>query len=472
MLKKNNLFFKKLESFKKNTALILENNKFITYKELLLGTNKISKLIEKEKKLIFLLGRNDLETITAYISFINKGHTVAFLDFRINKIFLKRLVKLYKPNYIFSEKKKLITINLYSPILNFKSYVLYKRKVGIKNILNKDLMLLMSTSGSTGSPKFVRQSYLNINSNTRKIIQSLNIKNKDITITSLPISYVYGLSVINTHLQVGATIVLTNYSMVEKKFWDLIENHKVNNLSGVPYNYSIIEKISKKGLPSSLKYTTQAGGKMNHILLKKIINIYKKNKIELIQMYGAAEATSRMSYLKWKFAEKKIGSIGKSIPGGSFYLIDKNDKKINRKTKKINRKGELIYHGKNVCMGYAENLKDLSLGDLNKGILKTGDIAYEDSEGFFYIEGRKNRYVKIYGIRVNLSELETILSKKGIDVIMREGKENKINLYFKDSNKIERGIKYISNITSINSNVFVSKILSKKNLTNNLKYKL
>ena len=472
MLKKNNLFFKKLESFKNNTALILENNKFITYKELLLGTNKISKLIEKEKKLIFLLGRNDLETITAYISFINKGHTVAFLDFRINKIFLKRLVKLYKPNYIFSEKKKLITINLYSPILNFKSYVLYKRKVGIKNILNKDLMLLMSTSGSTGSPKFVRQSYLNINSNTRKIIQYLNIKSKDITITSLPISYVYGLSVINTHLQVGATIVLTNYSMVEKKFWDLIENHKVNNLSGVPYNYSIIEKISKKGLPSSLKYTTQAGGKMNHILLKKIINIYKKNKIELIQMYGAAEATSRMSYLKWKFAEKKIGSIGKSIPGGSFYLIDKNGKKINRKTRKINRKGELIYHGKNVCMGYAENLKDLSLADLNKGVLKTGDIAYEDSEGFFYIEGRKNRYVKIYGIRVNLSELETILSKKGIDVIMREGKENKINLYFKDSNKIERGIKYISNITSINLNVFVSKILSKKNLTNNLKYKL
>ena len=98
MLKKNNLFFQKLESFKKNTALILENNKSITYKELLLGTNKISKLIEKEKKLVFLLGRNDLETITAYISFINKGHTVTFLDFRINKIFLKRLVKLYKKN--------------------------------------------------------------------------------------------------------------------------------------------------------------------------------------------------------------------------------------------------------------------------------------------------------------------------------------------------------------------------------------
>jgi len=323
----------------------------------------------------------------------------------------------------------------------------------------------MSTSGSTGSPKFVKQSYQNVISNIKSIIRYLNIKKEDITITSLPISYVYGLSVINTHLFAGATIVLTNKSMVEKKFWDLIDKYKVNNFSGVPYNYSIVEKISKKGLPKSLKYTTQAGGKMNNILIKKIINIYKKNKIKLIQMYGAAEATSRMSYLKWRYSFKKIGSIGKPIPGGSFYMIDK-------KGKKNNKKGELVYQGKNVCMGYAESSKDLTLPDLNKGTLKTGDIAYKDKEGFYYIEGRNNRYVKIFGIRLNLSELETILLKKGIDVIMREGEENKINTYFKNSNQVIEGIKYISKITSLNLNVFVGKILTKKNLTNNFKYKI
>ena len=465
MSKKNNLFFNNLEKFKNNTALILENNKFITYNELLLSTKKISKKTEKEKKLIFLLGQNDLETITAYISFINSGHTVAFLDSKINKMLLKRLVSLYKPSYIFCANEKNKKIHLYNSILDFKSYVLYKRKKNVEYILHKDLMLLMSTSGTTGSPKFVRQSYLNVNSNTKKIINYLNIKSKDTTITSLPISYVYGLSVINTHLQVGATVVVTNCSMVEKKFWELIKDYKVNNFSGVPYNYSIIEKISRKGLASSLKYTTQAGGKMNQVLLRKIINIYKKNKIKLIQMYGAAEATSRMSYLKWKYIEKKIGSIGKPIPGGSFHLID-------NKGKKTNKKGELVYQGKNVSMGYAEKLKDLSLPDSNKGILNTGDIAYVDSEGFYYIEGRKNRYVKVYGIRVNLSELESILSRIGIDAIMREGEENKINIYFKNPLKIKEGIKYISKITSINLNVFVCRILSKKNLTNSLKYKI
>ena len=288
-----------------------------------MSSKRISSKLDQQKKLIFLLGENNLETIAAYIAFINKGHTVAFLDFKINKIFFRRLVLLYKPSYIFCGKNQSVNLNLYNSILKFKTFILYKKKKNAKNILNKDLMLLMSTSGTTGSPKFVKQSYLNVITNTKSIIKYLNIKNKDVTITSLPISYVYGLSVINTHLFAGASIVLTNSSMVEKKFWNLINDFNVNNFSGVPYNYSIVEKISKKGLPSSLKYTTQAGGKMNNILIKKIINIYKKYKIKLIQMYGAAEATSRMSYLKWKYVDKKIGSIGKPIPGGHFYLIDK-----------------------------------------------------------------------------------------------------------------------------------------------------
>ena len=468
MLKKNNLFFRKLSSFKKNTALILENNKFITYSELLLDTKKVLKKLSNKKKLVFLLGKNNLETIIGYMSFVNKGYAVVLLDYKINNIFLKNLVSIYKPSYIFCEKVKVVNKNIYKSILKFKTYILYERKVIIEIIINKDLMLLMSTSGTTGSPKFVKQSYSNIISNTQEIIKYLDIKSEDITITSLPISYVYGLSVINSHLLAGSTIVLTNTSMVEKKFWDLLNTFKVNSFSGVPYNYSIVEKIFKKNIPNSLKYTTQAGGRINDVLLKNLIKIYKKNKIKLIQMYGAAEATSRMSYLNWRSIDKKLGSIGKPIRGGKFYLIDNKNKKIIQS----NKKGELVYQGKNVCMGYAQKLNDLSLPDSKKGILKTGDMAYRDNDGFYYIVGRKNRYTKIYGIRLDISELELILLKKGMDVIMKEGKENKINIYFKNSHNIKDGIKYISKITSIHPNVFVSKDLSKKNLTNNIKYNI
>ena len=467
MSKKINFFLNKFNKFKKNKALIFENGKYFTYNSLILNSKKISKFLPTQKKLIFLLGQNNLETIAGYISFIDKGHTVALLDHKINNFFLKKLISLYKPSYIFCEKTK-HKKNTLTPIFIFKSYVLFRNKQNPKYVLHEDLMLLMSTSGSTGSPKLVKQSYLNVASNTDNIIRYLNIKSKDTTITSLPISYVYGLSVVNTHLLKGAKIVLTNKSMVEKKFWELIKNFKVNNFSGVPYNYSIVEKIFKKGVPPSIKYTTQAGGKMNHPLIKNIIQIYKKHKIKFLQMYGAAEATSRMSYLDWKYADNKIGSIGKPIPGGNFYLVDNKEEKI----KKSFKNGELVYQGKKVFIGYAKNIKDLSKPGISQGFLKTGDIAYKDKNGFYFIVGRKNRYCKIYGVRVNLPELESLLFERGVDSIMKEGNENQIFVYTKNVLKTKKKLKYISELTSINLNVFIIKKYSKKNLTNNLKYKL
>ncbi len=467
MSKKVNFFSNRFNKFKKNKALILENGKFFTYKSLILNSKKFFKLLPSKKKLIFLLGQNNFETIAGYISFIDKGHAVALLDYKINNFFLNKLISIYKPSYIFCEKDKLKN-DTFSSILQFKSYTLFYNKTNPSYAVHKDLMLLMSTSGSTGSPKLVKLSYLNIASNTDNIIKYLKVKSKDITITSLPISYVYGLSVINTHLHKGAKIILTNKSMVEKNFWELIKKFKANNFAGVPYNYSIVEKIFKRGTPPSIKYTTQAGGKMNHLLIKNIIQIYKKYKIKFFQMYGAAEATSRMSYLDWKFADKKIGSIGKPIPGGNFYLIDNKEKKI----KKNFKKGELIYQGKNVFMGYAKDINDLSTTEKNQGFLKTGDIAYKDKNGFYFIIGRKNRYCKIYGVRINLSDLELLLFERGVDSIMKEGTENQILVYTKNTLKTKKKLKYISELTSINLNVFKIKNFSKKNLTNNLKYKI
>jgi acyl-coenzyme A synthetase/AMP-(fatty) acid ligase len=221
-------------------------------------------------------------------------------------------------------------------------------------------------------------------------------------------------------------------------------------------------------VPKSIKYTTQAGGKMNNILIKNLLTIYKKHNIKLIQMYGATEATSRMSYLNYKFAQKKIGSIGQAIPGGKFEIRNKDGKIINT----VRKKGELIYRGKNVFMGYATCISDLALSDINKGILYTGDIAYKDKDDFYYIIGRKDRYVKIYGIRVNLSELENILYKKGIDANMKELKDNKIEVYFKKLNNIDNIISYLCKKTNLKKNVFITKKLTKKNFNKNLKIKI
>ena len=351
MSRKINFFTERFKKFKKNKALILENGRSVTYKNIITNSLKISRNLDTHKRLVFLLGQNNFETIIGYISFVNQGFAVALLDHRINDIFLKRLVSKYNPKYIFCKKGKLK--RAFSNILNFKSYVLMKNTKKIDYNIDKDLMLLMSTSGSTGSPKLVKQSYQNISINCQSIIKYLKIKSRDITITTLPISYVYGLSVVNTHLLSGAQIVLTNRSMVENNFWKLIKKFKVNNFSGVPYNYSIIEKILKSKVPPSIKYSTQAGGKMNHVLIKNIIEVYKKNKIKFFQMYGAAEATSRMSYLDWKYADKKIGSIGKAIPGGRFFLRNEKGQKIKRSF----LKGELVYQGKMFLWGMQKILR-------------------------------------------------------------------------------------------------------------------
>ena len=207
---------------------------------------------------------------------------------------------------------------------------------------------------------------------------------------------------------------------------------------------------------------------MDNNLIKKILKIYKLKKIKFIQMYGSSEATSRMSYLKPEYAIKKLGSIGKPITGGKFYLIDKKGNKIFQKYKK----GELIYKGKNVFMGYAKNLKDLSLPDKSNGLLETGDLAYVDNDGFYFLIGRKDRYVKIFGIRINLSEMENILFKKGIFTIMKKSQENKIQIFFKNLSKAKEGIKYLSKVTSISQNVFLIKKITDKNLTKNLKYRI
>ena len=464
----NNIFLKKLNKFKNRKAIILENGETFTYNQLDREAKLISKKLPLKKKLIFLLGENNIETIIGYIAFTRQGFSVAILDFKINNIFFTNLIKLYNPSFIFCSRDKQKNLKNFKEILKFKTFVLNQNLKEKEYKINKDLMLLMSTSGTTGSPKLVRQSYENIASNTKNISKYLKIKKEDVTITSLPFSYVYGLSVINSHLYSGSTIVLTNRSIIEKEFWNMVKQFNVNNFSGVPYSYSIIERIGKKSLSHKIRYSTQAGGKMNYELINRIINIYKDKKIKFIQMYGSAEATSRMSYLSWRDAKKKIGSIGKPIPGGKFTLKDSRGKTL----KKINKKGELVYEGKNVCLGYSKNINDLNLPDMNNGILYTGDLAYKDNEGFYYIVGRKNRYTKIFGIRVDLAELEALFLKKGFDVVLKEGKENKIEVYNNNSDKIKKAFKNVAQLTGITPNVFQSKKVLKKHLTRNFKYKV
>jgi acyl-coenzyme A synthetase/AMP-(fatty) acid ligase len=322
-----------------------------------------------------------------------------------------------------------------------------------------DLALMLSTSGSTGSKKFVRLSYENINDNTKNIVRYLNIKENHRTVTTMPPHYTYGLSIINTHLYMGASIFVTNTKVVEKNFWKFFKEQKITSFGGVPHFYEIIKKLNFNKMHfTNLKYFTQAGGKLRKDLIEYFLTYSEKNKKEFVVMYGQTEATARMTYLPYKMLKKKIGSVGKPIAGGKIHLLSDNSKN--------DKKGEIIYEGKNVSLGYAKSFKDLIKGDQNKGILKTGDLAAKDSDGYLYITGRKARDIKLFGHRVSLDEVERILFKKGYNCRCC-GFDNKVTIFHTDSSYNGEILKYISKQTNIYLDCFTLKHIKEFPLNEN-----
>jgi acyl-coenzyme A synthetase/AMP-(fatty) acid ligase len=230
---------------------------------------------------------------------------------------------------------------------------------------------------------------------------------EDRAITTLPMNYTYGLSIINSHLYVGASIVLTDASVVDKQFWQLFEEYRPTSLNGVPYTYQLLKRLLKPHDLSHLRYMTQAGGRLGSLLQEYFAKLTQEHNVDLYVMYGHTEATARMAYLDPSRVLDKLDSIGQAIPGGRFELVDDQGRVITSP----HTLGELVYYGPNVSMGYAVTLEDLSLADQWQGRLSTGDLAMIDEEEFYFIQGRKNRYVKVYGVRVNLDDIEKELVK-------------------------------------------------------------
>jgi len=406
------MIFDNLYKFEKNIAIYSDKNNILKYSDLISYADNYSKKF-KERSLAFLISSNTFESIILYIALIRSKCVILIIDDNVNLINFEELFKKYQPNYILCPKnflKNQRKINL-SSIDFFRQYNILENKKKIKHIVNENLMLLLPTSGSLGSPKYVKLSYNNIFENTISISNYLNFDDSHRTITTMPMSYSYGMSIINTHLFNGGSLVLNNKTFFDIKFWKDYLKFKVNNINGVPYHYEILNKLKfSKLFNKNLKYITQAGGALNENLAKRIINLCLEQDTIFYTMYGQTEASPRMSYMKVNNNLNKIGSIGKAIPGGKLWL-EKNGKIV----KKINTIGELYYKGKNVFMGYSENYKELDKNDEIYGILKTGDTARFDSDNFFYIEGREKRIFKQYGERISLDFIENKLSSHGYE---------------------------------------------------------
>lgn len=402
-------YFNHLDAYAERVALIDEAGRRWTYADFLAQADQLAVKVGR-RCLVFIICANQMEPVAAYVGFLRAGIVPVLLSRTLDPDLLQSLMESYHPAFVFFLEGGLGGQYKDGEIFRLGDYVLAATGLEQDYGLAEDLALLLTTSGSTGSPKLVRQSYRNIQSNTDSIIEYLGIRAEDRAISTLPLYYTYGLSILNTHLAAEASLVLTESSVVDRKFWRLVAEEQVSTFGGVPYIYQVLKKLrfGNMNLPS-LRYLTQAGGRLEPDLLLEFCEICRQKDIRFIVMYGQTEATARMSWLPWEHAVAKSASIGFAIPGGKFWLADEEMKPI----EKPGEAGELVYDGPNVTLGYAENRHDLAKADERGGRLFTGDMAKFDAEGFFYVTGRKKRFLKIFGSRVNLDEIESLLNRQG-----------------------------------------------------------
>jgi long-chain acyl-CoA synthetase len=266
-----------------------------------------------------------------------------------------------------------------------------------------DIASIIYTSGSTGRPKGVTLTHLNIVSNTKSIVGYLGLTPSDRIMVVLPFPYIYGLSLLNTHFFSGGSVVIDNRFTFPQAILETMQKTEVTGFAGVPSTYLILlhrSAVRKFRFPS-LRYVTQAGGAMAPAVQKEVAHIFAPAK--LFVMYGATEAAARLSYLHPDNLPRKWGSIGKPVPGVDLFVADQKGRKL-----APNEVGEIVARGPNIMAGYW-NDPEASAQALKNGLYYTGDLGYEDDEGYLFITGRASDMIKPGGLRVSAKEIEDAL---------------------------------------------------------------
>jgi long-chain acyl-CoA synthetase len=369
------------------------------------------------KRLGAILCRNSLATVVAYLGALRAGDAVMLLNEQTAPDLLQSIVDAYRPDWIVRPGVEAVPdgYRVIDAGLGAAWQGLVLQGASAQTAPHPALAVLLSTSGTTGSPKFVRLSHKNLDANARAIVDYLGMNAGDRAITTLPFNYSYGMSVVNSHLQAGASIVLSDTSMLTREFWDAFAQHGVTSLAGVPYTYQMLHRLDPKKLGlASLRTLTQAGGRLPDRLVAYFSELSAEQGWRFFVMYGQTEAGPRISYVPPAMLPAKLGSIGVAVPGGKL---------------SIGGDGELVYQGDNVMMGYALGRADLGKGDELGGTLHTGDLARVDGDGYFYLEGRMRRFVKVHGNRVSLDDIEHRLEERLQQPVAVVGEDDKLQVF-------------------------------------------
>jgi len=417
-----------------NRPAVVTPGRSYTYEEL---NNDIEELCKswqsKQKELVVLLCEHTYEVLVAYLAALRTGHAVMLVNSDLAGDLFAAIIQRYQPKWILGSRI-LVDYEQVEPSI-------WSRCNALDVNIHPKLAVLLSTSGTTGRQKVVRLSYANLQSNAESIVDYLQLDEQQRGVANLPLSYSYGLSIINSHLAAGATIILTDESVMAKSFWAFLNEQRATSFAGVPFTYQMLQRIGflQMDLPY-LQMFTQAGGRLDERLVKLFGEYAEEHGKKFYVMYGQTEATPRMSYIPPDNLLRKMGTIGVAIPGGSFEIDVATD--------------ELIYRGPNVMMGYAESLADLALDDEVGGVLYTGDTATVDGDDYYTITGRMKRFIKLFGLRVNLDEVEKGLEMESQSAVACTGNDDRL-LVIVESEDAKPAIKaYLESVYKLHKSAF------------------
>lgn len=387
------------------------NDSWLTREELRTASHDLAKQIASEqKRLVFLLCGVNSETIIGLLGAAAAGHATALVDPALPEHLVTGLTESYRPELILGARGSAEKL---PDVTNGKAAVSSAHsRAGVVEWIASDsgtsfppidpaLQLLLSTSGTTGSQKYVRLSRDAVVANAGQIAEALAIDERSVGIAHLPLHYSYGLSVVTSHLTSGGRLCLINDSITSPSFWSKIENVGGSHFPGVPFHYVALARLGAGLVPNSVKTFTQAGGALDLRVQTKIREWAAQRSGQFFVMYGQTEASPRMATLQHADHSRKAGSVGVALAGGRFSIVDDHGAPM-----PADAVGTVIYEGPNVMSGYAMSRADLGKGDEMKGRLETGDLGRLDADGFLYLTGRTKRFAKIAGYRLGLDEIE------------------------------------------------------------------
>jgi acyl-coenzyme A synthetase/AMP-(fatty) acid ligase len=392
---------------KDKVAAIDDSGSMLTYGEMCDFSARFAQALPP-RTLIFILAENKIGSLLGYTGAISSGIVPLVISAKTERSLYENLRDIYSPAYLWVPEEMKEQMGYTST--GFAAWGYDLLKTGLRSPeLHEDLALLLPTSGSTGSPKLVRHSYRNIEANAFNVLRLFGLTENERPMAALPMHYTMGLSVIASHLLAGATLVLSGRSLLDKGFWQMMREQRVTSFTGVPYSYELLSKLRffRMDLPD-LHTITQGGGKMTEELFKACADYAEQKGKRFIATYGQTECTARMAYLPAELATTKTCSIGIAEPGGQLSIIDKEG----NETFDGEAEGEMVYRGENVTLGYAICSEDLMKGDENHGVMHTGDLARRDADGCYFIIGRLKRFLKIFGLRIGLDEVELLIKSE------------------------------------------------------------